>query len=117
MIQCKDCELCEMGPDGAIHFKCNPFVAKLMIEIIMTRMLRTRPMMPHIRPALAWPRPTGSAWPASICLSALPPKTIARLPQIRPMIPQQQQEPTIEMIPSTSAAVAPEAGGRAPPGE
>jgi hypothetical protein len=25
MIQCKDCEFCEMGPDGAIHFSCNPF--------------------------------------------------------------------------------------------
>lgn len=25
MIQCKDCELCEMGPDGRRTFKCDPF--------------------------------------------------------------------------------------------
>lgn len=26
MIQCKDCELCEMSPDGRRSFKCDPFV-------------------------------------------------------------------------------------------
>ncbi len=25
MIQCKDCELCETGPDGKRTFKCDPF--------------------------------------------------------------------------------------------
>ena len=25
MIQCKDCELCEMAPDGRKTFKCDPF--------------------------------------------------------------------------------------------
>jgi hypothetical protein len=25
MIQCKDCELCEMTPDGKRSFKCDPF--------------------------------------------------------------------------------------------
>lgn len=25
MIQCKDCEFCEMGPDGGIKLKCHPF--------------------------------------------------------------------------------------------
>ncbi len=25
MIQCKDCELCEIGPDGRRVFKCDPF--------------------------------------------------------------------------------------------
>ena len=25
MIQCKDCELCQIGPDGKRTFKCNPF--------------------------------------------------------------------------------------------
>ena len=25
MIQCKDCELCETGPDGQRTFKCDPF--------------------------------------------------------------------------------------------
>ncbi|KPJ66433.1 MAG: hypothetical protein AMJ43_08125 [Coxiella sp. DG_40] len=25
MIQCKDCELCETGPDGQRIFKCDPF--------------------------------------------------------------------------------------------
>ena len=25
MIQCKDCELCEIRPDGQRSFKCNPF--------------------------------------------------------------------------------------------
>jgi len=25
MIQCKDCEFCEMGPDGQVSLKCNPF--------------------------------------------------------------------------------------------
>lgn len=26
MIQCKDCELCQVGPDGRRVFKCDPFV-------------------------------------------------------------------------------------------
>ncbi len=26
MIQCKDCELCQIGPDGRRTFKCDPFV-------------------------------------------------------------------------------------------
>ncbi len=26
MIQCKDCEFCETGPDGRRTFKCDPFV-------------------------------------------------------------------------------------------
>jgi hypothetical protein len=26
MIQCKDCELCEIGADGRRTFKCDPFV-------------------------------------------------------------------------------------------
>ncbi len=26
MIQCKDCEYCEMAPDGRRTFKCDPFV-------------------------------------------------------------------------------------------
>ena len=25
MIQCKDCELCEIGPDNRRTFKCDPF--------------------------------------------------------------------------------------------
>lgn len=25
MIQCKDCEFCEIGPDGQRMFKCDPF--------------------------------------------------------------------------------------------
>jgi len=25
MIQCKDCEFCEIGPDGRRTFKCDPF--------------------------------------------------------------------------------------------
>jgi len=25
MIQCKDCELCQTGPDGRRVFKCDPF--------------------------------------------------------------------------------------------
>ncbi len=26
MIQCKDCEFCEIGPDGRRTFKCDPFI-------------------------------------------------------------------------------------------
>jgi hypothetical protein len=26
MIQCKDCELCQIGPDGRRTFKCDPFL-------------------------------------------------------------------------------------------
>lgn len=26
MIQCKDCEFCQMDPDGRRTFKCDPFV-------------------------------------------------------------------------------------------
>lgn len=26
MIQCKDCEFCQIGPDGRRTFKCDPFV-------------------------------------------------------------------------------------------
>ena len=25
MIQCKDCEFCQMGADGQVTLKCNPF--------------------------------------------------------------------------------------------
>ena len=25
MIECKDCEFCELGPDGKRAFKCDPF--------------------------------------------------------------------------------------------
>ncbi|KPJ57697.1 MAG: hypothetical protein AMS16_00985 [Planctomycetes bacterium DG_58] len=25
MIQCKDCEFCEIGPDGSIKLNCHPF--------------------------------------------------------------------------------------------
>ena len=25
MIQCKDCEFCQIGPDGQKSFKCDPF--------------------------------------------------------------------------------------------
>ena len=25
MIQCKDCEFCQIGPDGQKTFKCDPF--------------------------------------------------------------------------------------------
>jgi hypothetical protein len=25
MIQCKECEFCEMGPDSQVSLKCNPF--------------------------------------------------------------------------------------------
>jgi hypothetical protein len=27
MIQCKDCEFCEMGPDNRRSFKCDPFTS------------------------------------------------------------------------------------------
>ena len=26
MIQCKDCEFCEISPDGKRTFKCDPFI-------------------------------------------------------------------------------------------
>ncbi|OHB57386.1 MAG: hypothetical protein A2173_11115 [Planctomycetes bacterium RBG_13_44_8b] len=26
MIQCKDCEFCEIGPNGQRTFKCDPFI-------------------------------------------------------------------------------------------
>jgi hypothetical protein len=26
MIQCKDCEFCEINPDGQRTFKCDPFI-------------------------------------------------------------------------------------------
>jgi len=26
MIQCKDCEFCQIGPDGQRRFTCDPFV-------------------------------------------------------------------------------------------
>ena len=26
MIQCKDCEYCEFGPDGRRNLKCDPFI-------------------------------------------------------------------------------------------
>ncbi|MBE3123445.1 MAG: hypothetical protein IMZ65_01425 [Planctomycetes bacterium] len=25
MIQCQDCEFCEMAPDGQVRLRCNPF--------------------------------------------------------------------------------------------
>ena len=34
MIQCKDCELCEIGADGRRTFKCDPFTTIKETECI-----------------------------------------------------------------------------------
>ena len=34
MIQCKDCEFCQIGPDGKKAFKCDPFSTIIEAECI-----------------------------------------------------------------------------------
>jgi len=45
MIQCKDCEFCEMGPDGQIQFKCNPFSNTKEPECLLKHQLLRLDMM------------------------------------------------------------------------
>ncbi|MBM4017951.1 MAG: hypothetical protein FJ288_06415 [Planctomycetes bacterium] len=45
MLQCKDCEFCEMGPEGQVQLKCNPFATIKEPECLMKWQLLRLDMM------------------------------------------------------------------------
>lgn len=67
--------------------------------------LRTTPIHPHTRPALAMPWELGGAVPALMASLAFFAKMIAKIAQGIPMMPYPMHV-TIEMMPSTIDAIA-----------
>ncbi len=45
MIQCKDCEYCEMSDDGQVRFRCNPFSTIVEPECLVKHQLLRLEMM------------------------------------------------------------------------
>ena len=55
MIQCKDCELCETGPDGQRIFKCDPFSNIKEAECIAKwQLIRLDMLVVNYRGMLKW---------------------------------------------------------------
>ena len=55
MIQCKDCELCELGSEGRRTFKCDPFVNIKEPECIAKwQLIRLDMMMAMQRGNIKW---------------------------------------------------------------
>ena len=55
MIQCKDCELCEIGSDGRRAFKCDPFVnIKEEACIAKWQLIRLDMLLASYREMLKW---------------------------------------------------------------
>jgi len=55
MIQCKDCELCEIGPDGRRSFKCDPFTNIKEPECIAKwQLIRLDMLVANYRGMLKW---------------------------------------------------------------
>ena len=55
MIQCKDCELCETGPDGQRIFKCDPFSNIKEPECIMKwQLIRLDMLLASYQGMLKW---------------------------------------------------------------
>ena len=55
MIQCKDCEFCEIGPDGQRIFKCDPFVNIKEPECIAKwQLIRLDMLVANYRGMLKW---------------------------------------------------------------
>jgi len=55
MIQCKDCELCETGPDGQRIFKCDPFSNVKEPECIAKwQLIRLDMLVVNYRGMLKW---------------------------------------------------------------
>jgi hypothetical protein len=55
MIQCKDCQFCEIGPDGQRIFKCDPFVNVVEPECIEKwQLLRLDMLVASYQMMLQW---------------------------------------------------------------
>jgi hypothetical protein len=55
MIQCKDCQFCEIGPDGHRMFKCDPFVNVVEPECIEKwQLLRLDMLVASYQMMLQW---------------------------------------------------------------
>ncbi len=55
MIQCKDCELCEITPDGRKTFKCDPFSTIKEPECLAKmQLLRMEMLLATHRTMLGW---------------------------------------------------------------
>lgn len=55
MIQCKDCELCEIGPDGQRTFKCDPFTNIKEPECLAKwQLIRLDMLVANYRGMLRW---------------------------------------------------------------
>ncbi len=55
MIQCKDCELCEIGPDGRRKFNCDPFTNIKESECIAKwQLIRLDMLASSYQAMLAW---------------------------------------------------------------
>ena len=55
MIQCKDCELCELGPDGRRTFKCDPFMNVKEPECIgKWQLIRLNMLLSTYQGMVAW---------------------------------------------------------------
>ena len=55
MIQCKDCELCEIGPDGRRTLKCDPFVNVKEPECIAKwQLIRLDMLLANYQGMLEW---------------------------------------------------------------
>ncbi len=55
MIQCKDCEFCEMGAEGRRVFKCDPFINIKEPECIAKwQLIRLDMLLASYRGMLSW---------------------------------------------------------------
>jgi hypothetical protein len=45
MIQCRDCDLCDVAPDGGVQFRCNPFTNIKEPECLLKHQLLRLDMM------------------------------------------------------------------------
>ena len=54
-MQCKDCEFCEMGPNGQRTFKCDPFVNIKEAECVAKwQLIRLDMLVANYRQMLGW---------------------------------------------------------------
>ncbi len=55
MLQCKDCEFFEMGPDGRRIFKCDPFINVKEPECLAKwQLIRLDMLVSNYQAMLAW---------------------------------------------------------------
>jgi hypothetical protein len=55
MIQCKDCEFCEIGPNGQRTFKCDPFANIKEAECVAKwQLIRLDMLVANYQQMLGW---------------------------------------------------------------